>query len=138
MNVPRLVPSPDNSAPVPTSGPCPSCGRPDALRTSRTDTGRQTRCRYTFDGLCDWEGVERPFRRPRSDSMPPAFVERLGRIAARVVEECVASDDGTATAAIDPQFVTALRSAIRRAARDRHVQVRTNHAGGGRVEVRLA
>lgn len=138
MNHPRLVPPLDSPPPIPSSGTCPACGRPDALRTARTETGRHTRCRFTFEGSCTWEGIDRPFRRPRGDAMPTAFVERLGRIAERVIEECVESGDGTATARIDPQFATTLRSAIRRAAREREVQVRTTHVGDGRVEVRLA
>lgn len=100
------------------------------------ETGRRTSCRHAEESaeLCDWEGVERPFRRPESDSMPSPFVERLGRIAERVVEECAAR--GSATARIDPQYVTAMRSAVRRAARDRDLQVRTTHVGDGRVEIR--
>lgn len=138
MNLPRLVPPSNEPAPVSVAGPCPGCGRPDALRTARTDSGRQIRCRFTFDGLCEWPGVDRPFRRPAGDSMPSPFVERLARIAGRVVDECLADPDGVAAARIDPQYVTALRSAVRRVARDRDLQVRTTHAGDGRVEVRLA
>ena len=136
MNRPRLVPQAPEPAPVPVTGPCPSCGRPDALRTTRTETGRWVSCRFVPEGTCGWEGAERPFRRPSGDSMPGPFVERLARIADRVVDECL--EDGSATARIDPQYVTALRSAIRRIARDRDVQVRTAHVGDGRIEVRTA
>jgi hypothetical protein len=137
MNLPRLVPASNDPTPISLAGPCPTCGRSDALRTARTETGRHVRCRFTFDGLCDWEGLDRPFRRPAADSMPTPFVERLARIAERVVDETVADEDGQATARIDTQYVPALRSAIRRAARDRDLQVRTTHTGDGRVEVRL-
>jgi len=66
--------------------------------------------------------------------MPAPFVERLARIAERVVEECV--ERGAATARIDPQYAESMRAAIRRVARDRDLQVRTNHVGDGRIEVR--
>ncbi len=139
MHRSRLVPHDPAAArdlATPTSGPCPQCGRPDALRTTRTDTGRRTACRFAAEdeSLCRWEGAERPFRRPVGDTMPAPFVERLARIATRVVAECAAS--GSATARIDPQYVTAMRSAVRQAARDRDLQVRTHHVGDGRVEVR--
>lgn len=79
--------------------------------------------------------MDRPFRRPVADSMPSPFTERLGRIAERVVDEC--AESGSATARIDIQYVTALRSAVRRVARDRDLQVRTVHVGDGRVQVRV-
>jgi hypothetical protein len=140
MNRSRLVPQGFDharEAPFPTTGVCPACGRPDALRTARTDDGRRVTCRFAdgADATCDWPGVDRPFRRPSGDALPGAFVERLGRIAERVVDECVA--EGSATARIDPQYVTSMRSALRRAARDRDVQVRTTHVGDGRIEVKV-
>jgi len=139
MHRSRLVPQepdPGRDAATPTSGACPECGRPDALRTTRVENGRRVACRFATgpSKLCAWEGAERPFRRPSGDSMPSPFVERLGRIAERVVEECVAT--GSATARIDPQYVTAMRSAVRRAARDRDLQVRTTHVGDGRLDIR--
>lgn len=133
----RLVPPlPGTRREVPTSGPCPACGRPDALHTTRVESGRRVSCRHAErgDGSCSWPGVERPFRRPTSDAMPAPFVERLARIAERVVEECV--ERGAATARIDPQYAESMRAAIRRVARDRDLQVRTNHVGDGRIEVR--
>lgn len=138
MNLPRLVPASNDPAPISLAGPCPGCGRSDALRTARTETGRHVRCRFAFDGLCDWEGVDRPFRRPAGSSMPSPFVERLGRIAERVVDEAIADPDGRSIGRIDVQYVPALRSAVRRVARDRDLQVRTTHVGEGRIEVRLA
>ncbi len=137
MQRPRLVtPLPDRAREVPTSGPCPACGRPDALHATRIETGRWISCRHSErgDGSCDWPGAERPFRRPRADALPAPFVERLARIAERVVEEC--GERGASTARIDPQYVESMRAAIRRSARDRDLQVRTNHVGDGRIEVR--
>jgi hypothetical protein len=115
---------------------CPDCHRPDALRVSRTATGRAYRCRFAEAGDCGFEGFERPFRRGPVERMSAAFTERLARIAERVVDDCQAH--GHATARVDPAMAPALRSAVRRVARDRGMQVRTSHEGDGRIEIRVA
>ena len=124
-------------SPVPAAGStCPACQRQDALRVTRTDSGRVYRCRYAADGECAFEGFERPFRRAPVERTSAAFAERLAKIAERVVDDCHHS--GEAVARVDPTMVTALRSAVRRAARERGMQVRTNHLGDGRIEIRVA
>lgn len=129
--------SDQSPVPVPPAGStCPVCHRPDALRVTRTDSGRVYRCRHATLGECSFEGFERPFRRPPVERMSAAFAERLARIAERVVDDCQA--EGQATARVDPAMVTALRSAVRQAARGRGLQVRTNHTGDGRIEIRVA
>lgn len=119
----------------PIGNTCPVCRRPEALRTTRTATGRTYRCRFTESGECSWEGAERPFRRAPVERMSAAFAERLAKIADRVVTDCEGT--GEAIARVDPTLVTALRAAVRRAARDRGLQVRTAHLGDGRIEVRV-
>ncbi|MGY6500280.1 MAG: hypothetical protein ACXIVQ_05195 [Acidimicrobiales bacterium] len=118
----------------PVGSTCPVCRRPEALRTTRTASGRQYRCRFAETGDCSWEGAERPFRRAPVERMSAAFAERLAKIAERVVDEC--HEAGDAVARVDPTLVTALRAAIRRAARARGMQVRTAHLGDGRIEIR--
>lgn len=112
------------------------CQRPESLKVTRTESGRTYRCRFALKGECTFEGIERPFRRAPVERMSAAFAERLARIADRVVEDCQTS--GEAVARVDPGLVTPLRSAVRRAARDRGMQVRTAHVGDGRVEIRTA
>lgn len=123
-------------SPTPVGSTCPVCERPESLRVTRTDTGRVYRCRFASEGECTFEGIERPFRRAAVEHMSAAFAERLARIAERVVEDCAKS--GEATARVDTTMVTPLRAAVRRAARDRGMQVRTVHVGDGRVEIRTA
>lgn len=103
---------------------------------TRTESGRVYRCRYASVGECSFEGFERPFRRAPVERMSAAFAERLARIAERVVDDCESS--GAAVARVDPAMVAALRAAVRRTARDRDLQVRTNDLGDGRVEIRVA
>lgn len=112
------------------------CDRPESLRVTRTENGRLYRCRHALEGDCTFEGIERPFRRAAVEHMSAAFAERLARIAERVVDDCAQS--GEATARVDPTMVTPLRSAVRRAARERGMQVRTAHVGDGRIEIRTA
>jgi hypothetical protein len=102
---------------------------------NRTSTGRFYRCRFAEIGECTFAGYERPFRRAPVERMTAAFAERLARIAQRVVDDCERS--GEAVARVDPTLVTALRSAVRRSARERGMQVRTAHLGDGRVEIRV-
>lgn len=129
--------TPGSSRPVPPAGStCPECRRPDALRVTRTSTGRVYRCRFAGAGSCGFEGVERPFSRAPVERMSAAFAERLVRIAERVVDDC--ETEGEALARVDPTMVGALRAAVRRVARDRGLQVRTTHLGDGRVEIRTA
>lgn len=135
MTMPH-IPSPPAPGPTPVGSTCPVCQRPEALRVTRTDTGRTYRCRYATEGDCTFEGIERPFRRATVEHMSAAFAERLARIAVRVVDDCERS--GEAVARVDPTMVTPLRSAIRRAAREREMQVRTAHVGDGRIEIRIA
>lgn len=134
MTTPR--PSSSFAGPAPVGSTCPVCERPESLRVTRTDNGRLYRCRYALDGECTFEGIERPFRRATVEHMSAAFAERLARIAERVVDDCART--GEATARVDPTMVTPLRSAVRRVARDRGMQVRTAHVGDGRVEIRTA
>lgn len=129
-------PSASFASPSPLGSNCPVCERPESLRVTRTDTGRTYRCRYAIEGDCTFEGIERPFRRAAVEHMSAAFAERLARIAERVVADCATT--GEATARVDPTMVTPLRSAVRRAARERGMQVRTVHVGEGRIEIRTA
>ncbi len=122
--------------PAPVGSTCPVCERPESLRVTRTDTGRTYRCRFALDGDCSFQGIERPFRRATVEHMSAAFAERLARIAERVVDDC--QNEGEATARVDTTMVTPLRSAIRRAARERGMAVRTVHVGDGRIEIRTA
>jgi hypothetical protein len=128
-NLPAAAPS------LPPGTTCPACQRPEALRVTRTETGRLYRCRFAERGECSFGGFERPFRRAPVERTTAAFAERLGRIAERVVDDCETS--GEAVARVDPAMVTALRAAVRRSARERGIQVRTAHVGDGRVEIRV-
>ena len=130
------LPPPPSSGPSPVGSTCPVCQRPESLRVSRTDSGRIYRCRFAIVGSCTFEGIERPFSRAPVERMSAAFAERLARIADRVVDDCEQS--GEAVARVDPGLVTPLRSAVRRAARERGMQVRTAHVGDGRIEIRTA
>jgi hypothetical protein len=136
MTQPHRIPNPAPTPAPPVGSTCPVCHRPDSLRATRTQGGRWYRCRFAEVGECSFEGVERLFRRAPVERMTAAFAERLARIAERVVDDCEIT--GEATARVDPGLVTALRSAVRRAARDRGLQVRTTHVGDGRVEVRVS
>ena len=102
---------------------------------NRTETGRVYRCRFADIGECSFAGFERPFRRAPVERTSAAFAERLARIASRVVDDCERA--GEAVARVDQTMVTALRSAVRRSARERGMQVRTAHLGDGRVEIRV-
>lgn len=136
MNIPHRLPNANVPvAATPAGTTCPSCQRQDALRVTRTETGRLYRCRYAASGDCTFAGFERPFRRAPVERMTAAFAERLARIAERVVDDCERSD--VAVARVDPAMVPALRSAVRRSARERGIQVRTAHLGDGRVEIRV-
>ena len=136
MTTPHRLPTPSTTAHPPAPGTtCPACQRPDALRVTRTETGRVYRCRYAEVDECSFGGYERPFRRAPMERTTAAFAERLARIADRVVEEC--EQRGEAVARVDPAMATALRAAVRRSARERGIQVRTAHIGDGRVEIRV-